>query len=337
MNFKKYPSIENLYRKKFIDQIYKEALNGGEWFVTEKVHGANFSILTDGTDVKFAKRTSILKEGKEYFYNWEVLKEYLEEVSKNTFNCIRKNIPTSSIQIFGELYGGSYPHKDVPKIKGIPRVQKGVYYTNELRFYAFDILVSDGEQGYFLDRDTFKDLISFKPEDVAQELFRGTLEECLEFKKEFNSTLPKILGLPELENNICEGVVIAPCVPKFFYNGSRVIIKNRNDKFSEKGPRLPKVVEPLSEEQQGYLDTLLSLLNENRLRNVLSKINGVTDKDFGKIMGLLTKDIMEDFLKDCGGYKKLDKKDTKRIQKALGKEVSFLLREYFLDIIDRTF
>lgn len=43
-----------------------------KYVVQEKVHGANTSFLCDGNEVKFAKRTSILSEG-ENFYEYDEL------------------------------------------------------------------------------------------------------------------------------------------------------------------------------------------------------------------------------------------------------------------------
>ena len=68
MMFKKYNSIENAYRKEFIERVALTTINSNDFVVQEKVHGANFSLITDGRDLKSAKRTSIL-EDTEKFYN----------------------------------------------------------------------------------------------------------------------------------------------------------------------------------------------------------------------------------------------------------------------------
>lgn len=39
MEFKKYNSIENTYRKKAIQQVYEYGFNGGMWEATNKIHG----------------------------------------------------------------------------------------------------------------------------------------------------------------------------------------------------------------------------------------------------------------------------------------------------------
>ena len=41
----------------------------GEWIATEKIHGSNFSFVTDGTSVAVAKRTGLLQP-VDKFFNW---------------------------------------------------------------------------------------------------------------------------------------------------------------------------------------------------------------------------------------------------------------------------
>lgn len=45
ITFKKYNSIENSYRQKFLNYIVEQGKAAGEWTVSEKVHGANFSFV----------------------------------------------------------------------------------------------------------------------------------------------------------------------------------------------------------------------------------------------------------------------------------------------------
>lgn len=62
MEFRKYPSIENSYRKGFAQAVRDAGEEAGaEWVVTEKIHGANFSFWTDGSNVACGKRTSLLE------------------------------------------------------------------------------------------------------------------------------------------------------------------------------------------------------------------------------------------------------------------------------------
>ena len=54
----KYESIPNSYHTKIIEDITKRGLtrDGIVWCASEKVHGANFSLITNGVDVLAGSR-----------------------------------------------------------------------------------------------------------------------------------------------------------------------------------------------------------------------------------------------------------------------------------------
>jgi hypothetical protein len=61
-----------------------------------------------------------------------------------------------------------------------------------------------------------------------------------------------------------------------------------------------------------------SLITENRLRNVLSKIGPIGQKEFGKLIQLFSKDILNDFFKDyLDDYNGLAKKEQKQLTRKL--------------------
>lgn len=62
MEFKKYSSLENTYRTKTIDKVIESGLSGGDWVVTEKVHGSNYSFLSGGVSIKACRRTGVIPE-----------------------------------------------------------------------------------------------------------------------------------------------------------------------------------------------------------------------------------------------------------------------------------
>lgn len=41
------------------------------------------------------------------------------------------------LRIYGEIFGGSYPSKDVPAVKNASVVQRGIWYCPHNDFYAF--------------------------------------------------------------------------------------------------------------------------------------------------------------------------------------------------------
>jgi Rnl2 family RNA ligase len=335
MDHKKYSSIENAYRKKYIESIQQQGLSGGNWVVVEKVHGSNASFLYDGEEFKFAKRTSLADGG---FYNCQPVIDKYEPVIKQIFNGIKDAYPdVISIQIYFELYGGSYPeYKSTTKA-----IQKGVFYNPDIDAYFFDIRLNYEDKSIFMN---FDDAVSiFKEYDVlyAEELFRGSFREALEYTNEYNSTIPDRLGLPAIETNICEGNIIKPVEEKRFGNGERVILKNKNEKWSEKSnkSRSPKVPKEIPEHLKPYLESIGEYITENRLKNVLSKIDPSTinQKSFGMLSGTLVKDALEDYIKDNEGFKELPKEEQKQVTKNAGRLSAELIRPVFLDILDQVY
>ena len=83
------------------------------------------------------------------------------------------------------------------------------------------------------------------------------------------------LKLPEIKDNICEGVIIKPVMPQFLHNGSRIIIKNKNAKWSEKSKVKTKGGKQvkLSDKAETLLLELERFINPNRLTNVISMTN----------------------------------------------------------------
>jgi hypothetical protein len=56
LEFKSYNSIENV-NEKYLAKIKQYYNEDDEWIVMEKIHGANFSALTDGKNVLWCRRT----------------------------------------------------------------------------------------------------------------------------------------------------------------------------------------------------------------------------------------------------------------------------------------
>jgi len=87
--------------------------------VTEKIHGACFCMLTDGERVWSAKRRGLLQaddDGDGFFHFASIVREH-EDAVKNAHSLVRQHLgssaPSMVVQVFGELFGGGYPHPDV--------------------------------------------------------------------------------------------------------------------------------------------------------------------------------------------------------------------------------
>lgn len=342
MNFQKYPSIENLDRTKFVNAIIEEGKDYGEWVVSEKIHGCSFAIYMNKIGLKYARRNGFLTY-QDNFYNFETVMDQYNLRFKKLYQVISElyNISIDELEVilYGELFGGLYPHDDVEKDKKSTTIQKGVYYSPSNYFYAFDIKVNN----IFMNIDIFETLMQDCNFLYAKSLAKGFFKDVINYSNKFQTTIPNQLGLPEIENNFCEGVVIKPVISRKLTDGSRVILKNKNNDWKEKEKRdktkKPKILDlTLVDDEMNMYSDLCDLVTENRLRNVLSHIGPVTDKMFGKVQGLFMKDVMEEYKKD--NSEKLNSLSLSRkkvIQKNVNQKVQELVRKNFRDIIDGTF
>lgn len=300
MEFRKFSSLENTYRTNLLDKIQYEGKDGGLWMATEKLHGANFSFWCDGTEVKVASRTQFV-DGT--FYNCQAVVNKYSQGVLETFNTFYSE--GDILVIYGELFGGN--------------VQKEVEY-GEKDFRGFDVTVN----GSPLEKLKAFNTIRWAGMSTVPVIATGTFAECLLLSNTFKSTLT-----PEgyEEENTSEGLVIEPVEPNWFNNGSRIYFKNKTEGFSEK-KRKPKehIVFELSDEESELMNELLTYNTTQRVSNVISKIGQVTNKDFGKILGLTTQDLLEEYTKETEQDPKLIAQDNwkqflKLLQAEVGKEV----------------
>ena len=334
MKFKRFNSIENTYRKKFVDQVRKCLADGDLCVVQEKIHGANFSFWLTKDEIKVGSRNQFLEEGANFF-NWEkVLEKYRFNILK-LYDIL--NNPAELI-LYGEIYGGRYPHDKVKAVDTAQQVQSKIYYCPHTDFHGFDIKVD----GVYLPVDEVNRLCDTCGIPYARTLFEGTLDTCLEYPNQFITTLPSIHNCPLIENNICEGVIIRPKRSLSLPNGSRVILKNKNKHFGEKVHTKHHKLDKKNLENNTIpnkvYEALIEYATENRLRNILSKIGGVTHRDFGRILRDMKQDVQEDFDKDhLSMWEPLNGSDTKYVQKRLNTYIATLIKENLEEIVAGTF
>ena len=168
----------------------------------------------------------------------------------------------------------------------------------------------------------------------------GPLQELLEYDPFFETTLPALLGLPYVEDNIAEGIVIKPLEPRFLSNGSRVIIKKKNERFAEitgtkkiskpKNQPLPSTSLAGGSPLYGELvEDLKRYMNQNRLDAVISKIGTVTSRDLPRLKGLLARDALEDFEKLSEDYEKLGDEEKGRLKRYAPYLAQPIVEDYF--------
>ncbi|MEJ5102333.1 RNA ligase, Rnl2 family [Chryseobacterium sp. MYb328] len=335
MIFKTYNSIENAYQTRMIDQIRLQGFGDEVFIVQEKVHGANFSFFTDGKEIKIAKRTAFIEKDEKFYNAHQILEQYRKNVI-NLFQKVKTIYPdVETVVIYGELFGGSYKHKEVEPVKDAIRVQAGIEYAPYNDFYAFDIKLNGVT---YLDADIINSIFEEAGFFYAKTLFEGTLEEALRFPNVFNSKIPTWLGFPEM-NNMCEGTIIKTLKTRYFGNGARVILKNKNEKWIEKSKMVKKenkIVQKqlhFSETAQNIWEEIQHYVTANRLNNVVSKIGEFEPKMIGKVIGLFAQDILEDFEKDFPAvFTTIEKDEQKKINKKLNSLVIDCIKEELMTL-----
>jgi hypothetical protein len=107
------------------------------------------------------------------------------------------------VTLYGELFGGAYPHLDVPPVPGVQAVQTGVYYSPRIEFCAFDLAREDAQgERHYLDSDVLLKLCEAEGVLVAKPLLIGSYEQALEFPTGFESHVPGWFGLPPLRGSV---------------------------------------------------------------------------------------------------------------------------------------
>lgn len=176
---------------------------GGIWVATEKIHGANLGVATDGTSVRIGKRKAFLADD-EPFFGWQLLRGELARAAK----AIHRAVGGGEVWLYGELFGGAYPHPDVVPLRGQSAVQTGIWYAPDVRFALFDVLVDDT----FLAHGEVEKLAAEHGLFVVPRLARGPRAELEALPVRFPSRVARLLGLPHLETNVAEGFVLKPDV-----------------------------------------------------------------------------------------------------------------------------
>ncbi|CAG8555775.1 2773_t:CDS:2 [Ambispora leptoticha] len=338
----KYDSIENTSNSRRMETMKRDNLvDLCEWVVCEKIHGVNFSFITDGTRVQCARRMAILDEN-ESFYGYQTIKaKYHDNIIKlwevmNSKNLIRG----VKIIVYGELFGGLYRHPEVKPVKAISIIQHGIEYCPNHEFMAFDVFDGTDLVGF----NTMTEVLEEAGVPFLKPLAKGSFEQVSNYDPHFVTTVPGLLGLPPLpKNNKAEGVIIRPVLHLRSSHGNRIIFKIKTADFVErtksekKNYRLEqKEGKSKSMKLMDVVNTELALfINKNRLISVISKEGPLKEAEIAKTALLLYEDALEDFQKEDDWFKKYDELESKQkdIIKLRGITASTkVIKEYLNDL-----
>lgn len=277
-----------------------------KWVVTEKIHGANFSFVYEDHQLLYAKRKDFL-EWTDDFFGFQAVAAEMEDRVLALFEQLSRDIPASRYILYGELFGGKYPHPEVAPEPDVQAIQTGVYYSPAIRFCAFDIALETAETGLKIYLDYEVALAYFERFGIfhARVLFAGKINEVLNFNTRINSTIPRQLQLPELSSNLMEGVVIKPLRhTDIMAPGVRPIVKLKNPEFdeekkfheAEKWSFIPGV-SSRSEELSFLVTAMAAYITENRLSSAVSKI-GRLDFTNAQRMSDIRREFLDDIFAD---------------------------------------
>eukprot|EP00929_Paragymnodinium_shiwhaense_P120766 TRINITY_DN92809_c0_g1_i1.p1 TRINITY_DN92809_c0_g1~~TRINITY_DN92809_c0_g1_i1.p1 ORF type:complete len:491 (-),score=49.59 TRINITY_DN92809_c0_g1_i1:175-1581(-) len=211
MYFREYASIDNS------KHCGGQAIPAdADWVVTEKVHGTNTGIYVDANgSVKVARRTGFA-DLPEKHYRADVVVEKLSA----SFRCAALEVlakhgcgaPTDFVIFYGELYGAVYPGLECKA--GLLPVQRGVYYSNDVHFICFDIVVvrpsekretGDADAVVKLWREARKNLVLFDKNRESVEARSNLETHCAKIDEEVSAGLAKMAPTADYIRDVLAG------------------------------------------------------------------------------------------------------------------------------------
>ena len=268
---------------------------GVAWAATHKLHGVNVSVTIeggasggvgraeDGSDaarpsptLSYARRNGFLKPSENFYGFMDVLPR-AGDWGGLFQDLVAADPHARRVTVFGELYGGHYPHPDVPPASPRPSiVQKGVRYHPQVRFVAFDIRVNDTR---YLDLQEAVALFRKFAVPHVQVVFSGPYEDVLAWAQEHRAAVVdpawyQCPDLPVLDGNKGEGWVVRPLQELALTWGDRAMYKVKNPDFNEivgTGSGSGSGSGTETGRSSGFVSTESVLVTAARVANVLSK------------------------------------------------------------------
>lgn len=206
------PSYEKMpeeTRRWGLDDAGFRALSRVPWVVTEKIHGANLCFEVTAQGVRASSRSRWLGPDDDFFGFQTVLARLTPALQALFARLLGEPAGEGArALVYGELYGGGYPHPDVPPVAGVTPIQTGIWYAPDIAFAAFD-LATDGPDGKrYLDYARAVDIFRTVEIPYSTPLLVGAYADAMAYPLGFATTIPA--GLPALAGNLAEGVVVKP-------------------------------------------------------------------------------------------------------------------------------
>ena len=129
--------------------------------------------------------------------------------------------PEVDVVLYGELFGGAYPHPAVPALTALMAVQTGIWYAADLRCSPSSVSswrAPEQGGGVLLGASEVGRLAAAAVGLLAPPVLgRGSRRaEVLALAQRFPTRVPALLGLPPIDGNVAEGFVVALDRPTSF-------------------------------------------------------------------------------------------------------------------------
>lgn len=322
MKFEKFQSLINESMKNVGGFLRDSSFGKRKAVVTEKIHGANFSVYFGCKDnvvgINFASRSQMLCPETNFmncqrYFTEEKIQELLEHAS--TIMALDK----CELRFIGEIYGGM-------DIAGIKPVQREVHYSGDIGFRVFHAQIANNETGEVFDYNwkNVKALASDFGFEVAPIVAEGlTFEQAYALDQKVKSALSD-------KDQICEGYCIR--VDADGEEGQApLIFKKRNTDFLEtKGTvKAPQNTVEQTELGMEAMARIGSFITPQRVSNVNSHHGYSSPKDFQNLMAAVLEDVLDEYKKEYD----VDLRNEpvwKEIKRSVGAQVVPLVREVLL-------
>ncbi|WP_051203196.1 RNA ligase family protein [Hugenholtzia roseola] len=317
--FKPYEKIAEQPAEYPLTEAHYRQMQKATWVVTEKIHGANLAVIVEESRLFFAKRKMLLEKDDDFFGYFPLLDSKKAQF-RTLYQQLKAEYPQlDTLQIYGELFGGNYPHPEVTPNQEVQAVQTGVYYSPDLQFCIFDILLhfENKRPSEYLPIKTLIENCRRVALLCTPILFEGKYKEAWEYSPLFSSHYPALFGLPPLAMpNYAEGIVLKPQHDLKLPNQAafRPIFKRKIEAFAES--RYHQAEKEPTFQPHDPTQKLLALLTPNRLQNAISKIGRVQKKNTAQIE-LLKRYLWEDIEAERQKFPKMPLEKRKTLDQTL--------------------
>lgn len=283
VDFMKYPSLMNAGNLTAKDLLSWSQYTDGEWYATEKLHGANFSYTFDGHTLTAGRRNGFLSEDDKFYAGWKDIEAELYCDWQKLFSgyMLPDEAPQpKSVTVFGELIGSPFTNMGY-------FIADGLTGPLEADWRVFSIMIPlEDNTIWVAGRDFLRE--HFTNDSLVPQIASGKLLELLDvLDLEAGSAL----------GEKSEGYVLMPAADRFWHPaaGAFPAVKHKTAEFSEV---------KYSREKLGSLAEATALdgyVTFARFENVLSHGDvTLARENIRSLIDLLADDVFSEYERENG-------------------------------------